>query len=227
MDRYYSDHLAARRLQRCYQIAPPRVRQYLDAEIDFVLEKISPCDVVLELGCGYGRVLRELAPKAKRTVGIDTSRSSLELAREVLKGFPGCHLVQMDAVHLAFHDDLFNLTVCIQNGLSAFQVNPLDLMRQSVRVTRPGGAVFFSSYSDKFWSDRLEWFQMQAWEGLLGEIDPDKTGDGVIVCRDGFRATTLRPEDFLALTAELGLHPTLTEVDESSLFCEIIVCSGA
>ena len=57
---------------------------------------------------------------------------------------------------------------------------------------------------------------------LLGEIDEEATGNGVIVCKDGFRATTFSPDDFLALAANLGLAVEVFEVDESSVFCEII-----
>jgi len=67
----------------------------------------------------------------------------------------------------------------------------------------------------------LEWFQLQSDAGLLGEIDVEKTGDGVIVCKDGFRATTVGPEEFLSLTSDLYAETKIVEVDESSLFCEI------
>ena len=81
----------------------------------------------------------------------------------------------------------------------------------------------FSTYSAKFWTDRMEWFELQAAEGLLGEIDHDKTRDGVIVCRDGFTATTLNPDDLMALMAGIGGNARITEVDESSMFCELTV----
>ena len=73
---YYSDNLAAERLKRCYDIAPPRVRQYLQAELDFVLDRVRPGDVILDLGRGYGgadlesrlrRILFSTRPKAARS----------------------------------------------------------------------------------------------------------------------------------------------------------------
>jgi 2-polyprenyl-6-hydroxyphenyl methylase/3-demethylubiquinone-9 3-methyltransferase len=72
-ENYYLNQLSAEQLQQCYEIAPPRVKQYLDVEIQHVMNKISPSDVVLELGCGYSRVLEKLALKAREVVGIDTS----------------------------------------------------------------------------------------------------------------------------------------------------------
>ena len=218
---YYNDKLSAERLKYCYEIAPPRVCQYLEAEENHVLEKIRPGDMVLELGCGYGRILPQLAQKAGWVIGIDTSLASLQLAREMLGGISNCHLLCMDAVQLAFRDRVFDCVVCIQNGISAFHVNQQDLIRESLRVTKPGGIVLFSSYSDRFWEDRLHWFQLQSEAGLVGEIDHEKTGDGVIVCKDGFTATAVRPHQFRSLTAGLDVETWIVEVDESSLFCEI------
>lgn len=218
---YYTHQLSAERLQLCYEIAPQRVQQYLEAEITFVLERIRPSDTVLELGFGYGRVLARLAPRANRVVGIDTSLESLALARQELDH--SCLLAAMDALALGFPDGSFDVVLCVQNGISAFHVDQRELIREAVRVTRPGGRVLFSSYADCFWEDRLHWFRLQAGQGLVGEIDEQATGDGVIVCRDGFRATTVRTEEFADLVQSLDLTARITVVDDSSIFCDIQV----
>ena len=219
---YYSDSLSAERLQRCYEIAPPKVARYLEAEIEHVLAKIKPSDTVLELGCGYGRVIGRLLGKARKVVGIDTSKASLDQAKKDLHHFK-LDLAQMDAVHLAFTDGCFDVVICIQNGISAFNVDQEALILESLRVTQDGGTCLFSSYSDDFWEHRLEWFHLQASVGLIGEIDMGKTGNGCIVCKDGFQATTLRRKDFSELVSRIGFTATIAEVDESSIFCEIRV----
>ena len=218
---YYSDRLSADRLRQCYDLAPPRVRQYLEAEIQHVLGRIRHIDFVLELGCGYGRVLERLAAEARNVVGVDTSIASLELAREFLRDRLNCRLLPMNAEALGFGDEVFDVTVCIQNGISAFKVDPEQLLAECLRVTRPGGRVLFSSYAAQFWPHRLEWFQLQSAAGLIGEIDTTATRDGVIVCKDGFRATTVSPDEFRAIAAALDVGCRIEEVDESSVFCEI------
>jgi len=219
---YYEEGLAAARLRAVYEIAPPRTKAYLEAEIDFVLGKISPRMTALELGCGYGRVLERLAGKARLAVGIDTSMASLHMARPFLGAARNIGLAAMDASALAFAAGSFDLTICIQNGISAFHVDRGRLFAEAVRVTRSGGTVLFSSYASRFWNDRLEWFEAQAAEGLIGPIDREATRDGVIVCTDGFRATTVSAEEFRALAAEVGVEPRIVEVDGSSLFCELV-----
>jgi len=61
---YYFHRLSAARLKEVCEIALPRVKQYLDAEVNHVLDKIRPGDLVIELGCGYGRIPSSLAGKA-------------------------------------------------------------------------------------------------------------------------------------------------------------------
>jgi len=221
MSGYYSEKLAAEKLRRCYEIAPPRVKQYLAAEIAHAADLIGPTDSVLELGCGYGRVMKELSAAGRLVVGIDISFSSLRMAREFLSESADCHLLQMDAVSTGFQDSSFDTIVCIQNGISAFNVDRARLVAESVRIARPGGLVLLSTYSDTFWTDRLDWFRRQAEAGLLGEIDEEATGDGVIVCKDGFRATTVTAGEFFALTTGLNVDSRIVEVDDSSLFCEM------
>jgi 2-polyprenyl-6-hydroxyphenyl methylase/3-demethylubiquinone-9 3-methyltransferase len=178
---------------------------------------------VLELGCGYGRVLKALAPHVDFLVGIDTSRASLRLARDYLSDFPDVLLAQMDALHLAFLPGTFDLICCLQNGISAFQLDQRALLAAAVVAARPGGHVLFSSYADVFWEHRLAWFRLQAAHGLLGEIDEAVTGEGVIVCKDGFRATTVSPDQFQTLAQGLGRHVTTEIIADSSVFCEIWV----
>jgi SAM-dependent methyltransferase len=223
MPGYYTEKLSGERLRACYDLALPRTKAYLEAEIEFVLQKTSSSMAVLELGCGYGRVLRRLAPRVRTVVGIDTSFPSLRMAVDFAGRKQSLYLAAMDATHLGFRDHAFDLTICIQNGISAFGVDQQQLFAEALRVTRSGGVLLFSSYSDRFWEERLKWFEIQAERGLIGEIDYHATGNGVIVCKDGFRATTVNAAGFRNLAASLGLAPNITEVDGSSLFCEIVV----
>ncbi|MBI5711588.1 MAG: class I SAM-dependent methyltransferase [Candidatus Eisenbacteria bacterium] len=223
MSSYYTEKLSAGRLKLCYDLAPPAVQSYLAAEIEHVRRRIPAGSRVLELGCGYGRALKELAPTRGSLVGIDTSMDSLRMARSYLAGATGVVLAAMDAVRLAFARESFDLVFCIQNGVSAFHVDPCALFENAVGVARRGGKVLFSSYAAEFWEDRLAWFRIQAAHGLVGELDERATGNGVIVCRDGFTATTLSPAELRASARGLGSDVVVETVGGSSVFCEITV----
>jgi len=106
MRNYYSQKLNAERLVEVYAIAPPRVQQYLRAEVAHVLGKIRRGDVVLDLGCGYGRIMPELAQKAGSVIGIDISEQNIELAKKFLKNSANCSVKVMNAIDLRFPDEL-------------------------------------------------------------------------------------------------------------------------
>jgi 2-polyprenyl-6-hydroxyphenyl methylase/3-demethylubiquinone-9 3-methyltransferase len=218
MPGYYARKLAAESLRHCYEIAPPRVQEYFRAEIEFVVRRLASDAIVLDLGCGYGRTMIHFAATAAFVMGIDTSRLSLLDARKFLDATPNCLLARMDAGRLDFVDGSFDAVVCLQNGLSAFHVDQKRVVKEALRVTRPGGTAYFSTYSDRFWEHRLEWFEMQALAGLIGPLDRERTRDGLIVCTDGFEATTVRPAEFQELVAHVNAGLEVVEVDESSVF---------
>lgn len=82
----------------------------------------------------------------------------------------------MNVHNLQFHDqELFDVILCLQNGLSAMKIEPVGFIKKTADLLQNKGKVFFSSYSTKFWEHRLAWFQEQSEKGLLGEIDMEKT----------------------------------------------------
>lgn len=220
---YYSKKLAAEKLKACYDVASARVKQYLNAEIDYVCSRVSPGNIILELGCGYGRVLNRLSSCAKTVAGIDTSFASLLYAKEMLSNNKNIFLTQMNAVKTAFPSKTFDVVIGIQNGISAFKVDRQSLIREAIRIAKPGGIVLFSTYSENFLEERLEWFIKQAEHNLVGTIDFELSKKGSIVCKDGFVSEIVSEGEFLKLCAGLEYIPSITEIDNSSLFCEIKV----
>lgn len=221
MNQYYAQKLSAKRLELCYELASPRIKQYLHSEISYTKSLLKSKDIVLELGCGYGRIMAEIANQVDTVTGIDNSLESLLYGQEYLKNYPNCYLIATDASKQCFADNSFDIVLCLQNGLSAFHVDKKNLIRESLRVVKPKGLLLFSSYSKKIWNARLEWFERQSDAGLLGKIDYEKTKDGNIVCDDGFSATTVDELEFHYLMDGFDVDYNLVEIDESSLFCKV------
>jgi len=218
-DNYYNDKLNAEKLFKVYDTKIMRIKQYLKAEIDYVRSSINPDETVIELGAGYGRIIKEIAPFCKSVIGIDISENNVMLAKEYLKNLPNADVIKMN-VHSIELKSTFDIVLCLQNGISSMGITPEDI-KNIMNLLNFGGHAFFSTYSSKFWDCRLEWFEEQAAKGLLGEIDTENTGDGVIVCKDGFRATTKSPEEFEKLGRMTGYPFKIAEVDDSSLFLVI------
>ena len=158
---------------------------------------------------------------ARSVVGIDTAIESLSLARHGGPPAGRCAFAGMDAARLGFVAGSFDAVVCVQNGIAVFDADPARVFAEALRVLRPGGVALFSTYDERFWPARLAWFEAQAAAGLVGEIDRERTRDGTIVCKDGFRAAALQPEALAQLARGTGAEPHITLVDDSSVFCAV------
>jgi SAM-dependent methyltransferase len=88
----------------------------------------------LEVGCGEGRVARDLAARGHRVTGVDASPTLLDAARE---SDPGGRYVLADAAALPFEDAAFDLVVAF-NSLMDVDDMP-GAVRESGRVLEPGG----------------------------------------------------------------------------------------
>jgi len=216
MSNYYADTLNAHNLFRVYDTKIPRIKQYLSAEIDFVRNKLSRTDKVLEVAAGYGRIMRELAPYCLTITGIDISEENVAFSKDYLNDCKNSQMLVMDAKNIQLHKK-FDVILCLQNTLSAMRASAEDI-DSILSLLEPDGTAYISTYSQFFWDWRIKWFEEQASKACLGEIDYEKTKDGVIVCKDGFRATTQSEEELVSIGERSGLSYEIVEVDKSSVF---------
>ncbi len=102
---------------------------------------VRPGDVVLDLCCGTGDMIRAFAglrPAPARIIGLDFSANMLRLGRYEQTG-PPIHLLRADALRLPLSDASVDVVSCAF-GVRNFQClqSGLEEMR---RVLRPGGRV--------------------------------------------------------------------------------------
>jgi ubiquinone/menaquinone biosynthesis C-methylase UbiE len=88
----------------------------------------------LDLGCGEGRVARDLKARGHNVVGIDTSETLVQFART---GDPDGEYIVADATRLPFEDGTFDLVVAF-NTLMDFDDMPAAV-REAARVLEGGG----------------------------------------------------------------------------------------
>src|ERR1017187_4517185 len=98
-------------------------------------------DVVLEIGCGIGRVGKQLAPQCGRWIGCDVSPHMLKIAAERLREF--------DNVDLSV-----DLVYCTVVFMHLEQWDRYSYVEEAFRVLRPGGKLFVDNVnlcSDEGW----------------------------------------------------------------------------
>jgi ubiquinone/menaquinone biosynthesis C-methylase UbiE len=109
--------------------------------------EVKPPLRVLDLGCGDGTTAVPLAQAGAHVLGIDIARNLVEAGTRRATGLGLSRLTfrEGDACDLqGVGDQSFDLTLSVFGAM--FAPKPLDVAREMVRVTRPGGRIVMGNW---------------------------------------------------------------------------------
>ena len=136
---------------------------------------------VLDIACGTGAWLSELARRGARIAGIDISSKAVERCRQSL---PDADIREGVAEQLPFEDGRFDLVTCM-GSLEHFLDQPRAL-REMRRVAKPGATFLILVPNSGFLTRRLGLYR----------------GTGQVAIRETVRAL----EEWIALLGDAGLQ---------------------
>ncbi len=100
-------------------------------------------DVVLEIGCGVGRLAPEIAPKVKRWIGTDISANMLSHARRRLASYSNVEFVELADVSLAaIPTESVDVVYCTVVFMHLYEWDRYKYISEAFRVLRPGGRLY-------------------------------------------------------------------------------------
>jgi SAM-dependent methyltransferase len=104
---------------------------------------IRPEDVVLEIGCGVGRVGKELAPHCRRWIGCDVSPHMLRIAAERLRGLSNVELKEINGYNLqTIPSDSIDVVYCTIVFMHLESWDRYSYVLEAMRVLRRGGRFY-------------------------------------------------------------------------------------
>jgi SAM-dependent methyltransferase len=190
-------------------------QEVVDLILGTVGVRIEPTDVIVDIGCGLGRLSRAMAARASRVIGLDVSQEMIKRARQLNADVPNVEWVVGDGESLSgiadgSVDGVFSHVV--------FQHIPdpritLGYVREMGRVLRPDGWAAFqvSTNPDVHRARRplRERVLALAGQAPRGQEDPSWLGSAVGL------------DDLRAAAADSGLVLERVE-DPGSQFCTVL-----
>jgi SAM-dependent methyltransferase len=112
----------------------------IDEQATELVRRVGQGKDVLEVGCGTGLILQQVAQFARSATGMDLSPGMLERARE-----RGLEVVEGSATELPFDDASFDVAYSFKvlAHVPAFE----QALAEMARVVRPGGYIVFDAYN--------------------------------------------------------------------------------
>lgn len=101
---------------------------------------------ILEIACGRGGFIRQLAQAGASVIGCDFSFTAAQIARSKLLTLDGQQrgeIIQGDAARLAFADHSFDLVISCET--IEHVPDALAALREMHRVSKPGGQLFLTT----------------------------------------------------------------------------------
>jgi len=144
---------------RIIEQAPKQVHSYLNAELARMLELATPNYVVLEVGCGSGRVLAPLSQYCRYVVGIDNQAVQISASAEKISRKENVEVVLADASIMPFNDSIFDLSLIPYNLLAGLRYQTNVVLEEMVRVTKQNGIIAGSVYSEDALEAQLEHYE--------------------------------------------------------------------
>ncbi len=107
---------------------------------------VYPHDIFLEVGCGVGRVGRQLSARCLHWIGTDISGEMIRHAGDRLRGVANITLLELSSVGLReIYDETLDVVYCTIVFMHLYEWDRYTYVREAFRTLRSGGRCFFDN----------------------------------------------------------------------------------
>lgn len=176
---------------------PPILLEAAKQELDYIDQMQSGKDL-LEIGCGYGRLLHAFAPKMHHVVGIDFSKSLTNQAQQTFANQRNVQVYQMDATQLGIRDNAFDYVVCMGGTFGNMPNIEEQVLQEMIRVVKPHGQVILNVFNENATAAQHANYKR------LGLTDITDVGN-ITTTKEGLYSRRFTQNDLEGLFANAGL----------------------
>jgi len=163
-------------------LLPEKLKEYLQAEEERIKQycQENHPELVLEAGCGRGRIIEAIMPYCKKIIGIDYSPTMAGFCSKKFRGNSNIRIYEEDISQTHFQDDYFDLGILAFNTLGNTDTNKEKALLGLRRVLQPQGELLISVYSEKARDVQHDTYQKLGLNILKEENNRIYTREGLV-----------------------------------------------
>lgn len=190
----------------------PEFKEWMKKDVLEIKKFLKKEFVVLDVGCGWGREIKELAPFCKRIVGVDDDPKEVETAKSYLKDIPNIVLLIRNAQKIDFPDESFDIIISLGNTLGNLRESKEIVLREMKRLVDKDGKILISVYLKGNTFERAE-----AYKKIGLKIREIK--DGKIIFEGGEASEEFSKNELKKLFEKVGLKVKFKDINSIAVLC--------
>lgn len=125
----------------------PEFKEWTKQDVVEIKKFLKKDLIVLDMGCGWGREIKELAPFCKKIVALDNDVSEIKTAKSYLDNIPNVEFSLQDAKHTSFRDESFDVIISVGNTFGNLGDDKDKVLQEMKRLIKKEGKILLSLYA--------------------------------------------------------------------------------
>lgn len=191
---------------------PLLIREYLEKENNFLVKKIKDDISLLDVGCGFGRHLKLLAPKINSAIGIDIDKKRIRESKTYLKKYKKIGTFAVSIENFQTLGLKFDYIICMNNTFGNLYYKKLMALKKMRRLIKDDGKIIISVHSCGAIYTKMRWYKN------TGLTNVKRRGN-YIYTEEKFRSEFFAKQSLERLFKKAGLKYKILDLTQISYVC--------
>lgn len=198
----------------------PEFAELAALESSFVQKHLTPNSVVLDVGCGVGKAMKQLAPHCGHVIGIDNNLAIVELGCVGLAGINNALLLCCDAQATCFAQETFDSCYLFSNTFGNFADKKITILHELNRVLKSDGQLFLSVFRRGSEQKRLNAYKAAG-------MHTRSARNGKVIFEDGFVSEDFTADQIVKMASQAGFRCSVFELNSIEMMAVLSKVSGS
>ena len=190
----------------------PEFKEWTTQDVVEIKKFLKKDSIVLDIGCGWGREIKELAPFCKKIIALDNDAREIETAKSYLKNIQNVEFEIQDAKKTSFPDESFDIIISVGNTFGNLGDDKEKVLQEMKRLIKKDGKILLSVYSKGANSKRAT-----AYESIGLKIKTIENGK--ILFEDGLISEEFSKDELREIFEKFQLKVRFIDIANIAVLC--------